>query len=303
MAITFTNKAAGELKERLHKMLGGPAEEIAAGTFHATLRAHPQTEHRAAGVQERLFDSTIRMTRCGSSARRCGGGGNIDDKLFPPRSVLSEIGRAKDALMSPQDYAKAVEGDHRRTVIAKVYARYQERLRAADAVDFDDIIALTVRLFRECPDVLEYYQNRYRYILVDEYQDTNHAQYQFVSLLAARHQNLCVVGDDDQSIYKFRGATIEISSALRGSLNGCTVVRLEQNYRSTQMILNAGNAVIANNTQRKGKNLWTAGAEVEKILFYTAQNEGGEGGIYRPIRSKRRSRPAGNTEITPFSTG
>ncbi len=274
MAITFTNKAAGELKERLHKMLGGPAEEIAAGTFHATCVRILRRNIERLGYKSAfsIYDQDDAMRIIRETLRE----GNIDDKLFPPRSVLSEIGRAKDALMSPQDYAKAVEGDHRRTVIAKVYARYQERLRAADAVDFDDIIALTVRLFRECPDVLEYYQNRYRYILVDEYQDTNHAQYQFVSLLAARHQNLCVVGDDDQSIYKFRGATIENILGFEREFDGCTVVRLEQNYRSTQMILNAANAVIANNTQRKGKNLWTAGAEGEKILFYTAQNEGGE---------------------------
>ena len=274
MAITFTNKAAGELKERLCKMLGEAAGEIAAGTFHSICVRILRRNIERLGYKSAfsIYDQDDAMRIIKETLRE----GNIDDKMFPPRSVLSEISRAKDSLLTPEDYSRAVEGDYRRQVVAKVYARYQERLRTADAVDFDDIIALTVRLFREHPDVLEYYQNRYRYIVVDEYQDTNHAQYQFVSLLASRHQNLCVVGDDDQSIYKFRGATIENILGFEREFDGCRVVRLEQNYRSTQMILNAANAVIANNTQRKGKNLWTAKEGGEKILFHTAADEGRE---------------------------
>ena len=271
LAITFTNKAAGELKERLVRMLGRDGNDIWAGTFHSTcariLRRHG--DRLGYSSHFTIYD-TDDMKRV---IKECQKQLHIDDKMLPHRSILNEISRAKDALVNEQEYMASAGSDYRKRQIAGVYCSYQEMLRANDAMDFDDLIANTVRLFREHADVLEYYQEKFRYIMVDEYQDTNHAQYVFVKLLAQKYRNICVVGDDDQSIYSFRGATIENILSFEQEYKNAKVIRLEQNYRSTSNILNAANGVIANNTGRKGKTLWTANAGGSKVRVHTTPNE------------------------------
>lgn len=274
LAITFTNKAANELKERLKQMLGDAATYINAGTFHSICVRILRREIEALGYSRSFTiydtDDSLRVIKdCLSDL-------SLDDKIYPPKSLLGTIGRIKDSMQSPEDFLKEHEDDFRMKAIGNVYALYQRKLKASNALDFDDIINLTVRLFQENEDVLNHYQNLYKYILVDEYQDTNHAQYQLVSLLSAKHKNLCVVGDDDQSIYKFRGATIENILSFEHEFQGAKVIRLEQNYRSTQNILDAANEVIKNNTSRKGKNLWTENGAGEKLTHYRAQDEVGE---------------------------
>ncbi len=274
LAITFTNKAAGELKERLAAMLGDSANDVMAATFHSACVRILRREIEPLGYGKSFTiydtDDSLRVVKDAMKSL------NVDDRTFPPKSVLSVIGRAKDELLGPEQLAEGSNGDYRMGVIAKIYRSYQNTLKSANAVDFDDIILLTVRLFQQYPDVLEHYQNRYKYIMVDEYQDTNHAQYQLVSLLAGRHKNLCVVGDDDQSIYKFRGATIENILSFENQFPGAKVIRLEQNYRCTQRILDAANAVIAHNTERKGKTLWTQNDGGEQVQLYRAADEQGE---------------------------
>ncbi|WP_343252439.1 ATP-dependent helicase [Ligaoa zhengdingensis] len=274
LAITFTNKAAGELKERLAAMLGDSANDVMAATFHSACVRILRREIEPLGYGKSFTiydtDDSLRVVKDAMKSL------NVDDRTFPPKSVLSVIGRAKDELLGPEQLAEGSNGDYRMGVIAKIYRSYQNTLKSANAVDFDDIILLTVRLFQQYPDVLEHYQNRYKYIMVDEYQDTNHAQYQLVSLLAGRHKNLCVVGDDDQSIYKFRGATIENILSFENQFPGAKVIRLEQNYRCTQRILDAANAVIAHNTERKGKTLWTQNDSGEQVQLYRAADEQGE---------------------------
>lgn len=274
LAITFTNKAAGELKERLKAMLGDVADDINAGTFHSIcvriLRRYIQRLGYTGSFTIYDTDDSLRVVKDSLSDL------NLSDKMFPPKVILSEISHSKDKMISPEDYQNAAGDDYRASIIGKVYDRYQTRLQSANAVDFDDLICLTVQLLDEYPDVLEYYQNRFRYILVDEYQDTNQAQYQLVSKLAAKHQNLCVVGDDDQSIYRFRGATIENILSFENQFDHATVIRLEQNYRSTQNILDAANAVIANNFERKGKNLWTQNGRGEKVTVCRCADENSE---------------------------
>ena len=201
---------------------------------------------------------------------------NIDDKILPHKSVLSCISSAKDELVNPAEYKEDAGSDMRKQTIAELYRVYQKRLKDADAMDFDDMIVKTVELLRENPDVHDYYKAKFRYVMVDEYQDTNHAQYVLVSLLAAGLNNICVVGDDDQSIYRFRGATIENILSFEDEFKGAKVIRLEQNYRSTSNILNAANAVIRNNRARKGKNLWTNSGNGDEIEVYTAEDERGE---------------------------
>ncbi|WMJ23490.1 3'-5' exonuclease [Paludicola sp. MB14-C6] len=274
LAITFTNKAANELKERLEAMLGEAATHINAGTFHSICVRILRKEIEALGYEKSFTiydtDDSLRVIKdCMSEL-------SLDDKMYPPKALLGSISRAKDSMISPDDYLKENGDDFRKKAIGNVYASYQKKLKNSNALDFDDIIGLTVQLFMENEDVLHHYQNLYKYILVDEYQDTNHAQYQLVSLLSARHQNLCVVGDDDQSIYKFRGATIENILSFEQEFKGATVIRLEQNYRSTQNILDAANEVIKNNAARKGKNLWTENGSGDKITQYRAQDEVGE---------------------------
>ena len=277
LAITFTNKAANELKERLVKMLGDDGNEIWASTFHsACVRILRRYGDRLGYTSHfTIYDTDDSKRVIKDCERRLG----IDEKHLPVKSVLNEISKAKDRLEDPEvflsDAAKSY--DARRNEIARVYSDYQQQLKEADAMDFDDIIVNTVRLLKQDAEVLDYYQNRFRYIMVDEYQDTNHAQYVLVSLLAGAHHNLCVVGDDDQSIYSFRGANIENILNFEEQNDNALVIRLEENYRSTQTILDAANAVIANNRERKGKNLWTSNGRGDKIEIHTCPTDTDEG--------------------------
>ena len=277
LAITFTNKAAGELKERLTAMLGDIGGDVWAATFHSTCARILRRDGDRIGYSSHFTvydtDDSKRLVKDCQKAL------NIDDKMISHKSILSEISHAKDSMLSPADYQAAAGSDFRLAKIGAVYELYQKRLREADAMDFDDLLGNTVELFRQCPDVLEYYQNRFHYIMVDEYQDTNQVQYEFVRLLAGKSKNLCVVGDDDQSIYKFRGATIENIMSFEKSYPNAKVIRLEQNYRSTKNILNAANAVISNNEERKGKTLWTENPEGDKIQIHTSSNEQEEAGF------------------------
>lgn len=271
MAITFTNKAAGELKDRLCAMLGETANDIWASTFHSTCARILRRDGKRIGYSSHftVYDTDDQRRLMKSILKEL----DISEKNITPKSILNEISRAKDSLISPAEYALTVGDDFRLKIISRAYTTYQKRLEDADAMDFDDLINKIVELFKKCPDVLEYYQNRFRYLMVDEYQDTNHAQYTFVRMLAEKSGNLCVVGDDDQSIYKFRGATIENILSFENTFQNATVIRLEQNYRSTQNILDAANAVIEHNTERKGKTLWTQNGTGAMIHLHTAENE------------------------------
>ena len=271
MAITFTNKAAGELKDRLCAMLGETANDIWASTFHSTCARILRRDGERIGYSSHftVYDTDDQRRLMKSILKEL----DISEKNITPKSILNEISRAKDSLISPAEYALTVGDDFRLKIISRAYTTYQKRLEDADAMDFDDLINKVVELFKKCPDVLEYYQNRFRYLMVDEYQDTNHAQYTFVRMLAEKSGNLCVVGDDDQSIYKFRGATNENILSFENTFQNATVIRLEQNYRSTQNILDAANAVIEHNTERKGKTLWTQNGTGAMIHLHTAENE------------------------------
>ena len=271
MAITFTNKAAGELKDRLCAMLGETANDIWSSTFHSTCARILRRDGERIGYSSHftVYDTDDQRRLMKSILKEL----DISEKNITPKSILNEISRAKDSLISPAEYALTVGDDFRLKIISRAYTTYQKRLEDADAMDFDDLINKIVELFKKCPDVLEYYQNRFRYLMVDEYQDTNHAQYTFVRMLAEKSGNLCVVGDDDQSIYKFRGATIENILSFENTFQNATVIRLEQNYRSTQNILDAANAVIEHNTERKGKTLWTQNGTGAMIHLHTAENE------------------------------
>ena len=271
MAITFTNKAAGELKDRLCAMLGETANDIWASTFHSTCARILRRDGERIGYSSHftVYDTDDQRRLMKSILKEL----DISEKNITPKSILNEISRAKDSLISPAEYALTVGDDFRLKIISRAYTTYQKRLEDADAMDFDDLINKVVELFKKCPDVLEYYQDRFRYLMVDEYQDTNHAQYTFVRMLAEKSGNLCVVGDDDQSIYKFRGATIENILSFENTFQNATVIRLEQNYRSTQNILDAANAVIEHNTERKGKTLWTQNGTGAMIHLHTAENE------------------------------
>ena len=270
LAITFTNKAAGELKARLVSRLGPEGNDVTAGTFHSFCARILRREGENLGYSSHFTiydtDDSRRLMKEILKAR------GIDEKTLPVKTVLGEISRAKDSLLSPEAYAATVSVDPRLRKVSDCYAIYQARLKEADAMDFDDLLCKTVELFTTHPEVLQRYQNRYDYLMVDEYQDTNHAQYRLVSLLAARSGNLCVVGDDDQSIYQFRGATIENILNFEDEFAGCRTIRLEQNYRSTGRILTAANHVIAQNKGRKGKTLWTANPEGEKLDIVTFDN-------------------------------
>lgn len=271
MAITFTNKAAGELKDRLCSMLGETANDIWASTFHSTCARILRRDGERIGYSSHftVYDTDDQRRLMKSILKEL----DISEKNITPKSILNEISRAKDSLISPAEYALTVGDDFRLKIISRAYTTYQKRLEDADAMDFDDLINKVMELFKKCPDILEYYQNRFRYLMVDEYQDTNHAQYTFVRMLAEKSGNLCVVGDDDQSIYKFRGATIENILSFENTFQNATVIRLEQNYRSTQNILDAANAVIEHNTERKGKTLWTQNGTGAMIHLHTAENE------------------------------
>ncbi|MBQ7874444.1 MAG: UvrD-helicase domain-containing protein [Oscillospiraceae bacterium] len=265
LTITVTNKAADELKNRLVTRLGMEAADVFASTFHSMcvriLRRDAELIDLPKSFTIYDTDDSLRVVK------KCLKTLNMEEKQFPPKPLLGAISHAKERLEDPQNMANLAErnGDYRMKVTARVYAAYQKELHEAGALDFDDLLCETVRLFKTHPEVLEYYQNRWQYIMVDEYQDTNHVQYMLVAMLAAKNKNLCVVGDDDQSIYKFRGATIENILSFERQFPGAKVVRLEQNYRSTQNILSAANEVIAHNTERKGKNLWTSNGEGSRI--------------------------------------
>ncbi|MBO5411426.1 MAG: UvrD-helicase domain-containing protein [Clostridia bacterium] len=275
LAITFTNKAAGELKERLEKMLGEQALDIWASTFHSSCVRILRRNADYIGFSSNftIYDTDDSKRVIKDCLKQLG----LSDKIITPKAVLSEISRAKDSLISPAQYLKDNYMDIRKRSIGQVYEAYQNRLKNGDAMDFDDIIVNTVSLLKNNPEVLEYYQRKFKYIMVDEYQDTNNAQYMLTSLLAGGYENICVVGDDDQSIYKFRGATIENILSFEHQYKNAKVIRLEQNYRSTQNILDAANKVIENNEKRKGKNLWTDNGRGDLINFHTAESDRDEG--------------------------
>ena len=276
LAITFTNKAAGELKERLERMLGERSNDIWACTFHSACVRILRRDAEKLGFSTSftIYDTSDSQ----SLVKRILKDMDLDEKMMPPRSVLAEISRAKDNRIGAMEYlthAKA-SSDLRRVKIGEIYSEYSRRLFAANAMDFDDLIFYTVKLLEENDEVCGYWQRRFRYVLIDEYQDTNHLQYLLASLLAGGWGNICVVGDDDQSIYKFRGATIENILSFESEFRGCRTIRLEQNYRSTSHILDAANAVIRNNTGRKGKELWTNKGSGDPVNVYVADNENDE---------------------------
>jgi DNA helicase-2/ATP-dependent DNA helicase PcrA len=270
LAITFTNKAAGEMRERVDKLVGFGADQIWVSTFHSTcvriLRRY--IDKLGFGTNFTIYDTDDQKTVMKGICKRL----NVDTKQLSERTLMSYISSAKDELIGVREYELSAMGDYRKTTVAKVYREYQEALKASNALDFDDIIVKTVELFKTQPEVLAYYQNRFLYIMVDEYQDTNTAQFELIRLLADRNRNLCVVGDDDQSIYKFRGANIRNILDFEFHYPEATVVKLEQNYRSTQNILDAANAVIHHNVGRKDKALWTSEGPGEPVHFHQLEN-------------------------------
>lgn len=274
LAITFTNKAAGELKERIALMLGDDGLDIWAGTFHSICGRMLRRFGDSIGYSSHftIYDTDDQKRVMKEVYKSL----NIDEKMIPIKSALNAISSAKDKLIDPDEFMEINSADVRLSKIGKAYAAYQKALKDADAMDFDDMIVNTVKMLKENRQALDFYQRRFKYIMVDEYQDTNHAQYELVSLLAEKSRNICVVGDDDQSIYRFRGATIENILSFEDTYPDAKVIRLEQNYRSTSVILDAANAVIANNKARKGKNLWTSASGGDKIEVYTAPDEQGE---------------------------
>ena len=298
IAITFTNKAANELKERLSRILGEGGQDVWAMTFHSACCRILRRDIERLGYtghftiydqndSERMLKEIIKDM-------------DLDDKTFPAKYVLGAISREKDAGTTPERMLARAENvsDFRAIHIARAYKTYQQRLKDNNALDFDDIIMLTVKLLQENEDIRTYYQRKFRYVLVDEYQDTNHMQYLLTSLLAGGRENICVVGDDDQSIYRFRGATIENILNFEKQYKGSRIIRLEQNYRSTQSILNAANAVIAHNLGRKGKRLWTANGAGDPVTVYEASDEGGEANyIAGQIMSKSKGKNFGDYAI------
>ncbi len=275
LAITFTNKAASELKERICKKVGDQGNDIWASTFHAScariLRRYG--DNLGYSTHFTIYDTDDQKRLLKDCIKQL----HIDEKMVPAKSVLSEISHAKDEMLTPKALKDRAAGDERILSISKIYNLYQQRLLASDAMDFDDIIFNTVILFKSFPEILEKYQDQFKYIMVDEYQDTNSLQYELIRLLADKHKNLCVVGDDDQSIYKFRGATVRNILEFEQDYENARVIKLEQNYRSTKNILTAANYVIKNNSARKEKTLWTQNTQGEKITWYTASDENDEG--------------------------
>ncbi len=271
LAITFTNKAAGELKDRIIRMLGEAGNDIWAGTFHSICGRLLRRDAERIGYTRHfsIYDSDDSKRVMKEVLKEL----RIEEKYLPVKSVLNAISNAKDELVSPDEYTRTAGSDFRMQKIGEAYRLYQKKLFEANAMDFDDMIYNTVRLLDDNDDIKEYYNAKFKYIMVDEYQDTNHAQYVLVKLLAEGYENLCVVGDDDQSIYRFRGATIENILSFEHQYGNAEVIRLEQNYRSTGTILDAANAVIANNKGRKGKTLWTSAGAGEKIEVYTAADD------------------------------
>nr|WP_249745533.1 DNA helicase PcrA [Mesobacillus boroniphilus] len=290
LAITFTNKAAREMRERIQKMMGGAADDIWISTFHSMCVRILRRDIDRLGYNRNftILDSTDQQSVIKSILKDK----NMDPKKFDPRAILGTISSAKNELITPEEYAKTA-GDYFSQKVSDVYEEYQRKLRKNNALDFDDLIMTTITLFIRVPEVLEYYQRKFQYIHVDEYQDTNRAQYMLVKLLAQRFQNLCVVGDSDQSIYRWRGADITNILSFEKDYPRASVILLEQNYRSTKKILLAANMVIQNNMNRKPKNLWTENAEGNKIMYYRADSEQGEaqfviGKIQEQIRNGRK---------------
>ena len=276
LAITFTNKAADELKNRLASSLGDKANDIWACTFHSACVRILRRDAERLGFESSftIYDTNDSVSLIKQILKQL----NLDDKTFPPKSVLSEISRAKDSKITAKAYSERASmiRDIRKIRIGEIYTRYSEELFRSNAMDFDDLLLFTVKLFEDNPDVLEYWQNRFEYVLIDEYQDTNRLQYNFARLISGKFNNLCVVGDDDQSIYKFRGADIENILTFEDNYETCRTIRLEQNYRSTSHILDAANNVIRNNIGRKGKELWTNKDPGDPVELYSADNENDE---------------------------
>lgn len=276
LAITFTNKAANEMRERVEETLQGiDTKEMWITTFHSCCVRILRKSINKIGYNRSfvIYDSPDQVTLIKDCMREL----DISDKAFDPKYVLSCISSAKDKLYSPKKFLKLNEGDISNTKVGEIYELYQDRLKRNSALDFDDLIMKTVELFKECPDVLDFYRNKFRYIMVDEYQDTSKAQYELIKLLANQHQNICVVGDDDQSIYGWRGADIRNILEFERDYNNVKIVKLEQNYRSTQVILDAANHVIANNTERKRKRLWSDKKDGQLIKIQLSENEVEEG--------------------------
>ncbi|MDD3959149.1 MAG: UvrD-helicase domain-containing protein [Oscillospiraceae bacterium] len=288
LAITFTNKAANEMKERVFSLVGDTASYMWVGTFHSMFARILRRHAAMIGFTNRfsILDTDDQLKIVKECIKEC----DLNEKVFIPRSVLSEISRAKNEMLGPEDYLKDAAADYRKRKIAEVYSRYREKLLRNNSMDFDDILFYTVELFEKNSDVLSYYQEQFRYILVDEYQDTNHAQYRIVSMLARKYKNLCVVGDDDQSIYSFRGANIRNILDFEKDFKKTKIVKLERNYRSTDAILRAANSVISHNRKRKEKALKTEIAGGDIPIHFRADHHGSEAyyvaeQIHRLVRS------------------
>ena len=275
LAITFTNKAANEMRERVEETLESDASDMWISTFHSCCVRILRKDINRIGYNRSfvIYDSADQVTLVKDCLKEL----NLNDKVFEPKMIISTISGAKDKLYDPKQFKAMHMNDNRMSKIADVYALYQDRLKRNSALDFDDLIMKTVELFNECPDILDFYRNKFRYIMVDEYQDTSKAQYELIKLLAKQHQNICVVGDDDQSIYGWRGADIRNILEFERDYDNVKIVKLEQNYRSTQVILDAANHVIANNTERKRKKLWSDKKEGQLIKTQLAENEIEEG--------------------------
>ncbi len=271
LSITFTNKAAKEMKDRVEKLVGAASENMWISTFHSACVRILRRDADKVGFDRNfvIYDTSDQQTVIKDCLKEL----NLNEKNFPPKLMLDYIGKAKDELIEARTYVKMYASDFRMSKVASIYELYQKKLHLNNAFDFDDIIMMTIKLLLDNPPVLDYYQKRFRYILVDEYQDTNTAQYSLVSLLAQENRNLCVVGDDDQSIYGWRGANIRNILDFEKEFRDCKVIKLEQNYRSTQMILDAANSVIKNNTGRTAKSLWTDNAGGDKVQFLQGNNE------------------------------
>lgn len=296
LAITFTNKAAREMRERVDKLMGEGAEDIWVSTFHALCVRILRRNAERIGYERAFNIASTSEQR--TLVKRLLVALNVDSKQYTPRTILGTISNAKNNMVTPEEFASNAKGPYEE-VVAKVYRQYQEELHRNQAMDFDDLIMKTIELFKEFPDVLEYYQNKFHYIHVDEYQDTNEAQYELVTLLAARYRNICVVGDADQSIYGWRGANMENILNFEKDYPDATVVKLEQNYRSTKNILKAANAVIDNNINRKDKTLWTDNAAGDKVHYYRAGNENDE--AYYVIKQVQKLRQDQDYDYSDFA--
>ena len=275
LAITFTNKAANEMKERVEKLVGDVARDMWIGTFHSICVRILRRYIDRIGFDSSfiIFDTSDQRTLIKECLKKL----DVDDKMFTDRSVQFEISNAKNEMLEPEQYQARAMGDFRKEKIAEIYTLYQNRLKENNAIDFDDIINFTIKILMNNPDVLEYYTEKFKYVLVDEYQDTNKAQFTLVSILASRYGNITVVGDNDQGIYSFRGADISNILNFERDFPGTKIIKLEQNYRCTQNILNAANAVIKNNEVKYKKSLWTENEEGGLPIVYSARDEYDEG--------------------------